>query len=180
MENQDQIWLPRNPISNQLFYDDRFIISDLIPEPIVWKISKVENIHPFGINKLTLAQEKFNYDTDYVNFDTGEMYASYYNQPLAPDKNDLSLEFVGENSIKVRGLKRTIKIHNYDSDIHEIEWTMTIDDAPADNLVDLDYVDDETVSIYFNGNESYIGSILTIKAKSGQAESQIDVKITAL
>lgn len=172
--------MPRNPISNQLFYDDRFMISDLIPEPIVWKVTKVENVHPFGINKLTLAQEKFNHDTDYVNMDTGEMWASYYSQPLAPDKNDFSLEFVGTNSIKVRGLKRTIKIHDYDSDIHEIEWKFTIDGTAADDLIEFEYVDEQTVSIYFKGGNTYIGSILTIAAKSGSKESQIDIKITAL
>lgn len=112
--------------------------------------------------------------------DTGEMWASYYSQPLAPDKNDFSLEFVGTNSIKVRGLKRTIKIHDYDSDIHEIEWKFTIDGTAADDLIEFEYVDEQTVSIYFKGGNTYIGSILTIAAKSGSKESQIDIKITAL
>ena len=172
--------MPRNPISNQLFYDDRFIISDLIPEPIVWKVTKVENIHPFGINKLTLAQDQFNHNIDYVNFDTGEMWANYRVQPLAPNKNDFSLEFVGANSIKVHGLKRQIKIHNYDSDIHDLKWTMIIDNEPADDLVEFEYVDSETVSIYFKGNNAFIGSILTIIAESGIFKSKLDVKIVAL
>lgn len=181
VENQDQVWLPRNAISNQLFYDDRFVISDMIPEPIVWKISKVENIHPFGINKLTLAQDMFNKDTDYVNWETGEMYADYYKRPLESPVHDFYLEYEGDKVIKVRGLKRIIRVHHLpDVDIHDLEWKMEIDGHPADEIVDLEYVDDKTVSIYFKGGNEFLGSILCITAKAGKKESKLEVKVVAL
>ena len=51
---------------------------------MAWTISKVENANELGIQMLTLYQDFFNEHTDYVNLETGEMYADYYDSDIAP------------------------------------------------------------------------------------------------
>lgn len=176
------MWLPRNPISSQLFYDDRLIVSDLLPEPIVWDITKVETIHPYGINKFTLAQGKFNHETDYVNYDTGEMYADYFKFPINNNQNDFHLEFVGSDDIKVGGLQRLIKIHHHGLNFSpdELKWSFFINDRDVNDLINLSKKDPQTFSIIFTGDESYIGDILMIRATFNGLTSEIKANISAL
>ena len=62
----------------------RLVLSALIKKPHVWQISKVENTKPLGIIKITLDQDSWDEHTDYVNLETGEMYADYYTSDIAP------------------------------------------------------------------------------------------------
>ena len=39
---------------------------------------------PFGIQKLTIYTAFWNEHTDYVNLETGEMYANYFDSEIAP------------------------------------------------------------------------------------------------
>lgn len=99
VENQDQIWLPQNPLSDTLEYvenqiNQRIIISARRTQPLVWKVSKVENLHPLGINKITVMQTQFNQHTDYVvpvdeADSVFEMYADYYSSPILPEEDEL-------------------------------------------------------------------------------------------
>lgn len=181
VENQDQLWLPRNEISNQLFYDDRFIISDIIPEPIAWKVSKVENIHPFGINKIVLAQDKFNANTDYINYETGEMYANYYVAPINANENDFSLQCPGGQEIKVGGSYRTITATLNDENIlpELISWQFLIGDEDATLLIDKQQYE-HAIKIRFLGDESYLGETLKIQAKYENLRAELPINITAL
>lgn len=182
VENQDQLWLPRNQWTNQLFYDDRFIISDIIPEPIAWKVSKVENIHPFGINKIVLAQDKFNKNTDYVNLETGEMYANYYTYPIDTDhENTFSLQYSGAKEIKVGGSQRTIKvkINAPMASATAINWYFNINQKDVSSLIDIEY-DKELIRIRFLGDESYLGEILEVKAQYRNSTDSILLNIVAL
>ena len=153
------MWLPMNDISANLYYDQRIIVSSLIKEPITWQISKVENIHPFGINKLTLSQTKFNPNTDYVNLDTGEMYADYYKNsvPLNEDTTLLSINSPSK-TIKIGGSKRRITSSINTS---ESSWRFVIDGNNAGSLLDIDY-GPNYIDIKFTGDESYLGKTLTV------------------
>lgn len=153
------MWLPMNDISANLYYDQRIIVSSLIKEPITWQISKVENIHPFGINKLTLSQTKFNPNTDYVNLDTGEMYADYYKNsvPLNEDATLLSINSPSK-TIKIGGSKRRITSSINTS---ESSWRFVMDGNNAGSLLDIDY-GTNYVDIKFTGDESYLGKTLTV------------------
>lgn len=54
----------------------------------MWQISKVENHAPKGLQKITFYQTKFNDNTDFVDFETGEMYADYYSAYSKPAETD--------------------------------------------------------------------------------------------
>lgn len=94
-----------NNITSKLWYTDdesknmRVIVSSLTEHPATWTITKVENVQPFGIQKLTLYSNVFNEHTDYVNYETGEMYADLLESKVEPiDPNPPSLPFISKDS----------------------------------------------------------------------------------
>lgn len=119
-DNQNKIWLPMNSITSKLWYTDdesknmRVIVSSLTEHPATWTITKVENVQPFGIQKLTIYSNVFNEYTDYVNYETGEMYADLLESKVEPiDPNTPSLPFVSKDSpitIKISASTSYVKV----------------------------------------------------------------------
>lgn len=94
-DNIEKIWAPLNSISERLSYlngdgkNQRIAFGILTENPLVWQISKVEGTKPIGILKITLDQDTWDSNRDYVNFETGEMYADYYDSEVIPHKDML-------------------------------------------------------------------------------------------
>lgn len=65
-DNRCKLYLPTDDVARQLIYNKRLIISaegrDI---PLVWKVSKIEELTPIGISTVTVDQDAFNRDTDY-------------------------------------------------------------------------------------------------------------------
>lgn len=58
VENQNKFWMPTTPYTQKINYNQRFLINDKGREiPIAWMVSKVEDVQPVGITKLTFAQQ---------------------------------------------------------------------------------------------------------------------------
>lgn len=171
VENQDQMWLPMNEISAKLYQGDRIIISALIEKPITWEISKVENIHPFGLNKLTLAQDKFNPEKDYVNFETGEMYADYYKSAITPEVPKTSLPYPAEikmvgkvNSLKVPGVIKKLYVDFVEQYSGTYEWKIYCDGKNVFdqfNVVYLNKTSNKKIQIH-SDNFEFVGKVLEI------------------
>ena len=93
-DNQQKIWLPMNPISEKIWYNDddektmRLVISVPTENPIVWAVTKVENIRPIGLQKLTIYQKSWNSHTDYIEKDSDGniigMWADYFDTQIQP------------------------------------------------------------------------------------------------
>lgn len=65
VENQNKFWMPTTPYTQTVEYGQRFVINDSGRAiPIVWKCSKVEDVQPVGLTKLTFAQEVANLHED--------------------------------------------------------------------------------------------------------------------
>lgn len=65
VENQNKFWMPTTPYTQTIEYGQRFVINDPGRTiPIVWKCSKVEDVQPLGLTRLTLAQEVANLQED--------------------------------------------------------------------------------------------------------------------
>lgn len=173
VENQDQIWLPMNDISAKLYYGQRMIVSALIEKPITWQISKVENVHPFGLNKLTLQQDKFNQQTDYVNFDTGEMYANYYVSVIEPESYEqletnypAKLNIVGSDlKIRVPNYRKKIIIELEDETIGLINWQISCDDISIINMLNIEYQGKQNEILLLSiDNFDAVGAIIEVYA----------------
>lgn len=176
VENQDQIWLPMNDISAQIYYGKRLIVSALIEKPITWQISKVENFHPFGINKLTLYQDKFNVKTDYVNFETGEMYADYYESIVEPEEyaqsKDTYLTTINvtgsDYKIRVPHYTKTLSVDIDDVSIYTpIYWRITCDNGDLIELFNIEHSGDYSEILCLSTDDfETVGSVIEVAAFS--------------
>lgn len=205
MENQDKCWMPLNSITEKIWYTTesnsnmRVLVGAVTEHPLAWIISKVENVKPAGIQKLTFYQSEFNPHTDYVNLETGEMYADYYTssiEPTNPTNPSEPTPIPTSNSAKITASTSTIKIggsyktlsvsvidengvditDNY-SDA-DVKWTCSIDG--------IDYTDNSDVITWLNGNtfnkqkikfcndRSYLQKILEVKCTVTKNEEVIE------
>lgn len=65
-DNRCKLYLPTDDVTKILIYDKRLIISVEGREiPLVWKVSKIEELTPIGLSTVTVDQDAFNRDTDY-------------------------------------------------------------------------------------------------------------------
>ena len=200
-ENQDKIWLPLNSISEKIWYlsqDDkenqRLIVDIPCPNPNVWQVSKVEHVHPFGLHKLTIYQTEFNPHRDYVNLETGEMYADYYLpsdvEPSEPKENEKCVLSSSTPFLKVGGSYKTITLQLLDdsgtniiSDYEgSIVWKFFIDgdDITNSNIISANLSDLRKIKIKFSNNSSYLGKTLTIKCQLDNITGELQLSLVTL
>ena len=80
--------MPLNKYTEKFWYNDdlnrtmRLVVSAPTEHPTVWKVTKIENTKPMGIQKLTLYQNFWDEHKDYIEKDEEGhvigMYADYY------------------------------------------------------------------------------------------------------
>lgn len=122
------MWLPLNDITERIHYisedhedNQRLIISSLKPNPSVWIVSKIQDLNPRGIIKLTYKQTVFDEHTDFVDWETGDMYADYYINDIEPIEdvttNNVFAEITALNNyIKLGGSYKLLIVSFYDED----------------------------------------------------------------
>lgn len=202
VENQTKLILPYNDISKTLYYNTRIVISTDLPEPIVWRITKVEGLAHKGNIMFTCAQDLFDEHHDYIERDdTGKligMWADYYkesnlptNEPIMPDPiglgNYAEITYAGvDPHLKVNGSYKKITIAYYNSnellnDQTPGEWSYWIDDTDATELVKVLETDDpNTIKVKFLGDEEFIGKVLTVKNIRDNIVTELQLQIVAL
>lgn len=191
LDDIQKIWIPINPFTERLSYlngegkNQRIVLSAPIEKPLVWQVSKVENTKPLGIIKITLDQDVWDNNTDYVNLDTGEMFADYYDsniEPTDPDtpsptpSNTHGKITASTSTIKVGGSYKTLTLKLYDTDDNEVtdnyssatfDWTCYIKGNETDDLSDkVTWLNGSLFNqkkIKFTDDRSYLNQILIIK-----------------
>ena len=190
LDDIQKIWIPINPITEQLSYieenkNKRLVLSALIKKPHVWQISKVENTKPLGIIKITLDQDSWDEHTDYVNLETGEMYADYHTSDIAPTdpteptptpSSNYGTITASTSTIKIGGSYKTLTATVYDENGADItdtysdtdfEWYCSIDGVDSTELdTVITWLDGTTFNkqkIKFSNNRSYLEKILEVK-----------------
>lgn len=145
---QSKFWLPWNSISNEIFYNQRIILSMPMDVPLTWQISKIENTIPRGIVQTTLYQDTFNPKTDFIDKSDPEhwrMYADYYKFPAEPEVDETESQVVeppkGSGKVtsttalfKIGGTWKTLTANFYDEEGIEIvpdsyTWTFRLGDG---------------------------------------------------
>lgn len=160
----------------------RLLVSTLSDRPSAWTVTKCENVQPFGIQKLTIYSNFFNEHTDYVNLETGEMYANYFDSEITPTDPDtkptpspvtniLATITSSASTIKVGGSYRTLNIklsNNSGEDVTDtfdsksnFDWHFEIDDEEYKSIIrnDISFCQ---MKIKFPDDYDYVGKILTI------------------
>ena len=199
LDDIQKIWIPINPFTERLSYlngegkNQRIVLSAPIEKPLVWQVSKVENTKPLGIIKITLDQDVWDNNTDYVNLDTGEMYADYYDsniEPTDPDTPSPTPSSIhgkitaSTSTIKVGGSYKTLTLKLYDADNNEVtdnyssatfDWTCYIKGNETDDLSDkVTWLSGSSINqkkIKFSDDRSYLNQILVIKCTVDDIET---------
>ena len=198
MEMQSKFWLPWNSISNEIFYNQRIILSMPMEIPLTWQISKIENTTPRGVVMITIYQDTFNPKTDYI--DKSEpthwrMYADYYKFPAEPetDESQSQVEEPPKGSgtvtsttalFKIGGTWKTLTANFYNEDGEEIvpdsyAWAFRMGDGTdATFLVETkESTSNNKIKVKFLGDESYVGKqlIATCLASGITGEESFDI-----
>ena len=65
----------------------RMVVSAKTKHPIVWKVTKVENLQPIGTQTITFYQNYWNSHTDFIEEENGKvvgMWADYFDANVPP------------------------------------------------------------------------------------------------
>lgn len=189
-DNQNKLILPMNSITEKFWYTDddsknmRVIVSALMENPTVWKITKCESASPLGLQKLTLYTNFFNEHTDYVNLETGEMYANYFDSeitpidpstPTTPPSSITAKISASTSTIKVGGSYKNLTVNLFNDSNEDITteytdatftWTCSVDDEDwTDKVTWRVGTEYNQKKVKFPNNASTIGKILSIKCE---------------
>lgn len=161
-------------------------------------MSKVNRISASGLVNVTLAQEKFNQYTDYIEVDDSGnvigLWADYYDKPVLPEDVTESItsniSYSGVTpELKVRGgyKKFTVTFDSEDIEVDSNGWSFILNGEDASSLVTVLKPEDSTdlepnqIKVKFTGSEEYLGEILTIKHTTASGiVSSLDVSIISL
>lgn len=205
LDEQGKFWLPWNTITSEVKHDMRFFISMLQDEPYVYKTSKIKNTSPKGIITVTIEQDRFDKNKDFVDNDSnsptyGDMYADYYSSTVVPkeevEQNSYTLSVEAKTySVRVGGSKVVYaKIldnngndvtNNYDSS--QLEWSFSFKDNKfaENNLIKIDesYKSKEgnqyKCKFKFNGDETYLNERITVTVKLNNLSASADLDIVS-
>lgn len=204
-DNQNKLILPMNSITEKFWYTDddsknmRVIVSALIENPTVWKITKCESSSPLGLQKLTLYTNFFNEHTDYVNFETGEMYANYFDSEIAPTDpstpttppSSITARILASTStIKVGGSYKNLTVNLFNDSNEDITteyadatftWTCSIDNEDwTDKVTWRAGTEYNQKKVKFPNDTSTIGKILSVKCEIVKDNLPIESEILPL
>ena len=186
-------------------YDMRFMLTNNMVDPKVYQVTKITDIVPKGIIKLSLKQDEFNFDRDNIDLricdyflDSGESKlnethnnllnkTSVISSLMVNNNNELEeLNFV-DTSIKL-GKTSYYQVSFSDTD-HTInpEWHLKLNEFDCDDkeksyyegLIKMDIVDDRIISIKPGKAKSLINKhfVLSVSDSYGNYESSIDLEV---
>ena len=189
-ENQDKVLLPLNSITDKIWYTDdqsktmRVLVSAFTDHPIAWKISKVENSQPLGIQRLTLYQTFFEQNHDYIEKDSDGyiigMWADYFSDGVTPTDPSTptllpsiySKISASTDSIKVGGSYKTLTLNIFkgsDDDITKeysdatFTWSCSIDDEDWTDKVTWRPAAYNRMKVKFPDDRSQLTKVITFK-----------------
>lgn len=204
-DNQNKLILPMNSITEKFWYTDddsknmRVIVSALMENPTVWKITKCESASPLGLQKLTLYTNFFNEHTDYVNLETGEMYANYFDSEIAPTDPSIPITppssitariSASTSTIKVGGSYKNLTVNLFNDSDEDITteyadatftWTCAIDNEDwTDEVTWRAGTEYNQKKVKFPNDTSTIGKILSVKCEIVKDDLPIESEILPL
>lgn len=189
-ENQDKVLLPLNSITDKIWYTDdqsktmRVLVSAFTDHPIAWKISKVENSQPLGIQRLTLYQTFFEQNHDYIEKDSDGyiigMWADYFSDGVTPTDPSTptflpsvySKISASTDSLKVGGSYKTLTLNIFkdsDDDITKeysdatFTWSCSISDEDWTDKVTWRPAAYNQMKVKFPDDRSQLTKLITFK-----------------
>ena len=154
---------------------------------------------PFGIQKLTIYTAFWNEHTDYVNLETGEMYANYFDSeiaptdpstPTAPSSSITARISASTSTIKVGGSYKNLTVNLFNDSNEDITteyadatftWTCSIDNEDwTDKVTWRAGTECNQKKVKFPNDTSVIGKILSVKCEIVKDDLPIKSEILPL
>lgn len=189
--------MPLNTITEKIWYTNeqsqnmRVLVSAYTDNPVAWTISKVETANNLGIQILTLYQDFFDQNKDYIEKDSNGniigLWADYYDSNITPTDPDTSSPTpsttygkitASTSTIKVGGSYKTLTLNLYDADNNDVtnnyssatfDWTCYIKDNETDDLSNkVTWLNGSLFNqkkIKFSDDRSYLNKILVIHCR---------------
>lgn len=208
-DNQQKALLPLNPITENLWYTDnddenmRMVVSAKTKHPIVWKLTKCENLQPLGIQTLTFYQNYWNDHTDYLEKDSdGNIigaWADYYKTEISPTEAPSSSDYTSSTKSSISASTSTIKsggsyktltlnVKAYPNDDvtslysdYDFTWNCFVDDEDMTDVVTWrDGSEFNQKKLKFPLDRSKLGKILKIKCCIQKDDKVIESEILEL
>ena len=201
-EDQIKFCLPLNRDTESLYYNTYLVIdANVLTEPRVFQISKINRSNSKGIAVFTCTQELANQHTLKADYDEDGNVTAWWADwkegqvtpvPAVPISDELptitgKITCSGKQQIKIGGSAKTFTLTYYDeegdiSDYTPGYWALWIDNVRVPNAI-VEYIetdDPHKLKIKFLGDDSYIGKILKIRNTSDDVVAELDVEIIAL
>ena len=184
--DQSVFLVPMNRDSETLGYNLRMLIDNaVLTEPRCFVISKVNRVSIRGMVHITLAQDKFDPTTDYIEKDENKnviaMYADYFKSGVPPTPHEqianydrIEVVHTGKaHSMKIGGNSKIFTALFYRGD-EEVEykpgeWIFTVNNNEANsliNIIDNPNLQDNQIEISLAAQDEYIGEDLIVAYKS--------------
>lgn len=168
----------------------------MLTEPRAWLVSKINRLANTGLLLVTTAQDKFDQHKDYVELDDeGNVvgfWADYFKSPITPtlppeeEKTTYAtITYSGlKPEIKIGGNPKKFTVNFFDKDNNPIdyedgEWSFLLNGEPT-NLVEITSQEDNYIRLKFIGDDTYIGSILTIIYTSLTTSTFVEMGLVSL
>lgn len=163
----------------------RLVVSAPTAHPTVWKVTKIENTKPMGIQKLTLYQNFWNEHTDYIERDKDGrivgMYADYFSSTIIPkDENNAlitpskykAIISVSNYILKVGGSYKLLKLSITDDSGIDVtdsflnatfDWKCFVGDEELTDIVTwLNQKDSINMKLKFPNDRTYLDQTLKV------------------
>lgn len=170
----------------------RAIISNNELHPVTWHVSKVEDTLPFGLTKVTFAQDQFDPSRDNAELMIADYYSSAIEpvpvtqKPEKPRKGHSHISFNGTQQVlKVNGSYKTFTPHFFDRDENELDvvptWSINYPDADDAAKFDVVY-NGKNMKIKCLNYYDLVGKTITIclNDDSGTMPSTIEMEVVSL
>jgi len=144
VEDQYKFAVPLNRDTEKLYYNQRIIIDNkVLTEPRTWQITKINRIAPNGIARLTVAQNHFDQNIDYIEKDGNGniigMWADYFTSPIEPSDDThkdipiATIEYLGGTpNMKVGGGYKKYSVVFSDEQFRSGSWKYFIRETEED------------------------------------------------
>jgi hypothetical protein len=179
------IWVPTNPSTQTIGYNQRFLISDVGRIPaLCYEVSKISDTSPIGLIKFSLTQTPFNESTDNVDL----MIADYWASHIEPIEQDTEEELRDTAVITYSGTKPTIKVGGSyktftpafsDETVTVSKWTISDEngDISGDTNYTIEY-DGDKLKLKVALNYNLIGKVLIVQLiGSDGSTAEISVEV---
>ena len=164
----------------------RIVVSAPTEHPLIWACTKIENIQPIGIQKLTIYQTVWSDNRDYIEKDSDGniigMWASYFDSKIAPTDSSTPTTppssitariSASTSTIKVGGSYKNLTVNLFNDSNEDITteyadatftWTCSIDNEDwTDKVIWRAGTEYNQKKVKFPNDTSVIGKILSIK-----------------